>query len=792
MGVHGLWRLIEPSGKPVPLETLENKVLAVDVSIWLHQAIKGFQDAKGGSLPNAHLLGIYHRVCKLLYFKIKPIFVFDGGVPVLKKQTIERRNQFKQRNQNDANKIQEQLLNTILKHSAISKVLSDKAKAALESQTTKKISPIKNNKDERDNMFILPATEFDSTMSSDDDSEYLTEETTETDSSPTKQFDLHTIETKSSYFKSLPADVRHEILTDLKETRKQSSWGRLHELPSQSNDFSVFQMRRLLKRQEVQSALEEAEKEMGGHSLSLGELETILNDHGVITIENMGKRIASDENTRYLLIKDIKQAMEKAKNEQALQAIKEKEEVSKEGENGEISTSFEKKSEEKKIADEEFDEDLKLAIALSLQEGPSTSKVSMGPSKSTAVEEVKKNLQLSFIDENFDSDSSEDFEDVVEPKKPLTSAQSYMMEYSGLTPSEIAKIIDKNAVKGGKKIKNHIGDIKQNVNKEQNIAEETQSVAEIKQKSAEETLSDDEDSDFLEVSDAEELPIIVDNNKTNSKIEIVVDPNKSLEDDLFRDIFVNESNKKKIHLNEENDDKDKINAIEIVVNPIVTPEDDLFSDIFVDESNKKEVQFEKKYINITEENMKTIVDINPTKIENTESILEKDDQKLKSNKEEIIKVPEEKNVRTEVKNKGINFEVQNIKELTTPEIMETVNIDNNSKENKKSEVESISGLSETELKEMKDKLKNQQIDLLIEKSSKERMAKNISDQMYQEAQELLELFGVPYIIAPMEAEAQCAFLDDVNLTDGTITDDSDIWLFGGKTVYKNFLIRPSK
>jgi len=38
----------------------------------------------------------------------------------------------------------------------------------------------------------------------------------------------------------------------------------------------------------------------------------------------------------------------------------------------------------------------------------------------------------------------------------------------------------------------------------------------------------------------------------------------------------------------------------------------------------------------------------------------------------------------------------------------------------------------------------------------------------------------------MEAEAQCAFLDAIDLTDGTITDDSDIWLFGGRTVYKNF------
>lgn len=38
----------------------------------------------------------------------------------------------------------------------------------------------------------------------------------------------------------------------------------------------------------------------------------------------------------------------------------------------------------------------------------------------------------------------------------------------------------------------------------------------------------------------------------------------------------------------------------------------------------------------------------------------------------------------------------------------------------------------------------------------------------------------------MEAEAQCAYLNSINITQGTITDDSDIWLFGGKTVYKNF------
>jgi 5'-3' exonuclease len=36
----------------------------------------------------------------------------------------------------------------------------------------------------------------------------------------------------------------------------------------------------------------------------------------------------------------------------------------------------------------------------------------------------------------------------------------------------------------------------------------------------------------------------------------------------------------------------------------------------------------------------------------------------------------------------------------------------------------------------------------------------------------------------MEAEAQCAALEASGVTDGTITDDSDVFLFGGKTVYR--------
>lgn len=53
----------------------------------------------------------------------------------------------------------------------------------------------------------------------------------------------------------------------------------------------------------------------------------------------------------------------------------------------------------------------------------------------------------------------------------------------------------------------------------------------------------------------------------------------------------------------------------------------------------------------------------------------------------------------------------------------------------------------------------------------------------------MKLFGIPYIESPSEAEAQCAVLETLQLTQGTITDDSDAFLFGGQHVYRSMFAK---
>uniref|UniRef100_A0A672H7L8 GEN1 Holliday junction 5' flap endonuclease n=1 Tax=Salarias fasciatus TaxID=181472 RepID=A0A672H7L8_SALFA len=58
----------------------------------------------------------------------------------------------------------------------------------------------------------------------------------------------------------------------------------------------------------------------------------------------------------------------------------------------------------------------------------------------------------------------------------------------------------------------------------------------------------------------------------------------------------------------------------------------------------------------------------------------------------------------------------------------------------------------------------------------------------RECAEMLDYLGVPWVTAAGEAEAMCAYLDSQGLVDGCITNDGDAFLYGARTVYRNFNI----
>ena len=62
--------------------------------------------------------------------------------------------------------------------------------------------------------------------------------------------------------------------------------------------------------------------------------------------------------------------------------------------------------------------------------------------------------------------------------------------------------------------------------------------------------------------------------------------------------------------------------------------------------------------------------------------------------------------------------------------------------------------------------------------------------LLRDCQKLVESLGVPCVTAPGEAEAFCAALDKAGLVDAVVSDDSDCFCYGAKTVLRNFSTDP--
>ncbi|TDG45817.1 hypothetical protein AWZ03_007772 [Drosophila navojoa] len=939
MGVTGLWKLIEPCGKPVPVETLEGKVLAVDISIWLHQAVKGFQDSKGSALNNAHLLGLFHRLCKLLYYRVRPVFIFDGGVPQLKRDTIARRHQQRNKLSNEADRIQALLLQSLAKEKVVQQALGKNAELLLKSPG-KRLAAEKSSKNDEDDLFKLPelpaSTAAQLNDSNEDfDSENYDGATTTSDSSfdesnarRTYDASLQAIDVRSQHFRNLPADVRHEILTDIKETRKQSSWGRLHELPARSDEFCSFQMKRLLKRRAVQESLEEAQQEMGGHTLTYAELSEFFSEEGIVTptaIAESTRQISSDEHTRFLLVRDLKKKAMAAEKSAEMSGKCEtiKEEIDeKPSTSTKAFTSTEASTEvDKKKAAANCDVDLELALSLSLEESKKV-----------------------YDDKDYEFDADQNLRLNREQSKNLRHAakgpaRSYMIEYAGMNEEEVGNIMEATQLNDTQSLERWLQDPNGNddignMDMANNSIEEAKQLAlaiELSQQvqgnspdkaDPVQTIDSDTDSDLEEVDEATTV-------SAGNSLEIRIDVKDALneDDDLFADIFdeeckVNTSIKpepeeaeikcKGVSSNEDIPLKDAIKVNEIVItetkdtNQLKESEsteektqeatkkinEDKLVVSEVEESSKKHLlnsilsdlkkqseEVQNITLDLTEEKeehkppLSSILDelkrqtdevknikLESVKISNSMVIeLSSDDESAKvttsqASKEVIELCDNESEMRrtspnkTPSKTKPItDFFETTYKIKRTPDKPDGTNVtppaspmvakpffvkrtpksgrkragedpsDDDVSPNKKSSkaAKSLFGNEANEqqektqtvnpeeiLKDAADALKSQKTaeelqemasnlagerrELEAERNRQDRMGLSISQRMSSDCQDLLRLFGIPYIVAPMEAEAQCAFLNAVGITNGTITDDSDIWLFGGRTVYKNF------
>ena len=132
MGVHDLWRLLAPCGHRLTLTTLTRRKLAVDVSIWIQQFLK--------ALPTSqpHLLGLLRRLCKLHYYHIYPVMVFDGPAPNLKKRTLEERRRTRERQRESFERVAERLLLEQLKMKSVKELRRQMAKKKREHEESQR------------------------------------------------------------------------------------------------------------------------------------------------------------------------------------------------------------------------------------------------------------------------------------------------------------------------------------------------------------------------------------------------------------------------------------------------------------------------------------------------------------------------------------------------------------------------------------------------------------------------------------------------------------------------------
>ncbi|KAF3909217.1 hypothetical protein ABW20_dc0103140 [Dactylellina cionopaga] len=286
MGVTGLWTVVQPCARPVKLETLAQKRLAIDASIWIYQFLKAVRDKEGNALRNAHVVGFFRRIVKLLFHGIRPVFVFDGGAPLLKKQTITNRKSRREGRKEDATDTARKLLTLQMQKRAKEEIEERKRAAAVRAKNLREEEeePIPENPVYAEELFQAPEErrknksafrktdqyhlpEMDSsfeTMRGVSDPRIMSMEELEDyarrfeGGEDINLYDFSKIDFESPFFTSLPAGDRYNILNAARirsRLRMGLSKEQLEQMFPNRLEFSRFQIERVRERNELTQRL---------------------------------------------------------------------------------------------------------------------------------------------------------------------------------------------------------------------------------------------------------------------------------------------------------------------------------------------------------------------------------------------------------------------------------------------------------------------------------------------------------------------------------------------------------
>ncbi|KAL2863832.1 ssDNA endodeoxyribonuclease RAD2 [Aspergillus lucknowensis] len=311
MGVQGLWTIVQPCARPVKLETLNRKRLAVDASIWIYQFLKAVRDKEGNALRNSHIVGFFRRICKLLYFGIKPVFVFDGGAPILKRQTIANRKKRREGRREDAVRTASKLLAVQLQRTAEQELVKrrdqtsrrdaeeevpDNPVYAEETFMTEKEKQ-QSRKFKKKDAYHLPDMQVSlQEMGAPNDPRIMSREELEEYARQFHQgedinlYDFSKIDFDSPFFLSLPATDRYNILNAARlrsRLRMGYSKEQLDNMFPDRMAFSKFQIERVKERNDLTQRL-----------------MNINGMNGDEAFYNSGQRIAGERGKEYVLVQD--------------------------------------------------------------------------------------------------------------------------------------------------------------------------------------------------------------------------------------------------------------------------------------------------------------------------------------------------------------------------------------------------------------------------------------------------------------------------------------------------------